>query len=47
MCYLFVVVLFLQDRVSLYFLGYPGMHSVDQIGLELRNATASVSQCWD
>jgi hypothetical protein len=30
-----------QDRVSLYNPGCPGTHSVDQIGLELRNPPAS------
>jgi hypothetical protein len=41
-----VVLLFLfgfQDRVSLYSPGYPGTHSVDQAGLELRNPPASAS----
>ncbi|GAB1290234.1 Argininosuccinate lyase [Apodemus speciosus] len=32
------------DRVSLYSPGYPGTHSVDQAGLELRNPPASASQ---
>jgi hypothetical protein len=36
--------LFLQDRVSLYSPGCPGIHSVDQAGLELRNLPASDSQ---
>ena len=31
-------------RVSLCSLGCPGTHSVDQAGLELRNAPASASQ---
>jgi hypothetical protein len=35
---------FFQDRVSLYSPGYPGTHSVDQAGLELRNPPASASQ---
>ena len=33
-----------RDRVSLYSLGCPGTHSVDQAGLELRNPPASASQ---
>ncbi|GAB1296594.1 Transcriptional adapter 2-alpha [Apodemus speciosus] len=32
------------SRVSLYSPGYPGTHSVDQAGLELRNPPASASQ---
>ena len=36
--------LFFQDRVSLYSLGCPGTHSVEQAGLELRNPPASTSQ---
>jgi hypothetical protein len=32
-----------RDRVSLYSLGYPGAHFVDQAGLELRNPPASAS----
>jgi hypothetical protein len=32
---------FSQDRVSLYSPGCPGSHSVDQAGLELRNASNS------
>jgi hypothetical protein len=35
---------FFKDRVSLYILGCPGTHFVDQAGLELRNPAASVSQ---
>jgi hypothetical protein len=31
-------------RVSLYSPGCPGIHSVDQVGLELRNPPASASQ---
>jgi hypothetical protein len=44
---LFCFVLFcfvFQDRVSLYSLGCPGTHSVDQAGLELRNLPVSASQ---
>jgi hypothetical protein len=39
------VLLFLvfRDRVFLYSPGYPGTHSVDQAGLELRNPPASAS----
>jgi hypothetical protein len=33
-----------QDRVSLYSPGYPGTHSADQAGLELRNPPVSASQ---
>jgi hypothetical protein len=33
----------LRDRVSLCSPGYPGTHSVDQAGLELRNLPASAS----
>jgi hypothetical protein len=32
------------DRVSLYSSGCCGIHSVDQIGLELKNPPASASQ---
>jgi hypothetical protein len=32
------------DRVSLYSLGCPGTHSVDQAGLELKNTPASASR---
>jgi hypothetical protein len=46
--FLFFVCLFgwlvFQDRVSLCSSGYPGTHSVDQAGLELRNPPASASQ---
>jgi hypothetical protein len=33
-----------RDRVFLYRLGCPGIHFVDQAGLELRNPPASASQ---
>jgi hypothetical protein len=33
-----------RDRVSLYSLGCPGTHFVDQAGLELRNPPVSASQ---
>jgi hypothetical protein len=36
--------IFFQDRVSLYSLGCPGTHFVDQAGLELRNPPVSASQ---
>jgi hypothetical protein len=41
-----ILVFFLvfRDRVSLYSLGCPGTHFVDQAGLELRNPPASASQ---
>jgi hypothetical protein len=35
--------LFFRDRVSLYSLGCPGTHFVDQAGLKLRNLPASAS----
>jgi hypothetical protein len=35
---------FFQDRVSLYSPGCPGIHFVDQAGLELRNPPASASR---
>jgi hypothetical protein len=41
--YLFVLFIF-RDRVSLYSPGYPGTHSVDQVGLELKNPPASASK---
>jgi hypothetical protein len=40
----FFVLFVFRDRVSLYSLGCPGTHSVDQAGLELRNSPASASQ---
>jgi hypothetical protein len=40
----FFFFLVFRNRVSLYSLGCPGTHSVDQAGLELRNAPASVSR---
>jgi hypothetical protein len=52
-CFAFFVCLFLffvfclfvfQDRVSLCSPGYPGTHSVDQAGPEIRNPPASASQ---
>jgi hypothetical protein len=42
--FFFFLVLVFQDRVSLCSLGYPGTHSVDQAGLELRNLPASASR---
>jgi hypothetical protein len=41
--FFFCFVLFFRDRVSLYSLGCPGTHSVDNTGLELRNLPASTS----
>jgi hypothetical protein len=44
-CCCFGLVFFVfQDRVSLCSPGCPGTHSVDQVGLELRNVPASASQ---
>ena len=40
----FVLFFVFRDRVSLYTLGCPGTHFVDQAGLELRNPPASASQ---
>ena len=40
----FVLFLFFQDRASLSNLGYPGTHSVDQAGLELRDPPAFAFQ---
>jgi hypothetical protein len=37
----FFFFLVFQDRVSLYSLGCPGTHFVDQAGLKLRNPPAS------
>jgi hypothetical protein len=42
--FFFFFFLVFQDRVSLYSPGCPGIHSVDQAGLELRNLPASTSQ---
>ena len=42
-CFCFLFFLF-QDRVSLCSPGCPGIHSVVQAGLELRNPPASASQ---
>jgi hypothetical protein len=41
-CFCFFLVF--GDRVSLYSSGCPGIYSVDQAGLELRNSPASASQ---
>ena len=35
---------FFLDKVSLCNPGCPGTHSIDQVGLELRNLSASASQ---
>jgi hypothetical protein len=40
----FFFLFFFWDRVSLYSLGCPGTHVVDQAGLELRNPPVSASQ---
>jgi hypothetical protein len=42
-CFCFLVFCFFQGRVSLWSPAYPGTHSVDQAGLELRNLPASAS----
>jgi hypothetical protein len=42
--FFFLVFWFFRDRVSLYSLGYPEIHFVDQDGLELRNLPASASR---
>jgi hypothetical protein len=42
--FLFFFFLVFRDRVSLCSPGYPGTHSVDQVGLELRNPPASASR---
>jgi hypothetical protein len=43
--FVFVFLFFVfRDRVSLYSLGCPGTHFVDQAGLELRNPPVSASQ---
>jgi hypothetical protein len=41
---LFFFFFFFKDRVSLCSPGCPGTHSVDQVGLKLRNPSASASQ---
>jgi hypothetical protein len=44
-CFVFFILFcfVFQDRVSLCSPGYPGTHSVDKAGLELRNPPASAS----
>jgi hypothetical protein len=42
--FLFFFTFFFQDRVSLYSLGCPGTHSVDQAGFELTNPSVSAFQ---
>jgi hypothetical protein len=42
--FFFFFVFAFRDRVSLCSLGCPGIHSVDQAGLELRNLPASASR---
>jgi hypothetical protein len=44
LCQLVVVVVVVGDWVSLYSPGYPGTHTEDQTGLELRDLPASASQ---
>ena len=41
--YSFIFLMVFRDRVSLYFCGCPGTHSVDHAGLELRNLPSSAS----
>jgi hypothetical protein len=41
---LLLLLLVFRDRVSLYSAGCPGIHSVDEAGLELRNLLASASR---
>jgi hypothetical protein len=41
---LIVLIVFFQDRVSLYSFCCPGTHFVDQAGFELRNLLASASR---
>jgi hypothetical protein len=43
-CFLFICFFGFRDRISLYSPDCPGIHSVDQAGLELRNLPASTSQ---
>jgi hypothetical protein len=42
--FFFFLFFFFGDRVSLYSPGCPGIHFVDQAGLELRNLPASASR---
>jgi hypothetical protein len=42
--FLFVCLFVFRDRVSLCSPGCPATHSVDQVGLELRNPPASASR---
>jgi hypothetical protein len=41
-----LVLVFCRDRVFLCSPGCPGTHSVDQVGLELRNLPLP-PKCWD
>lgn len=41
------LVLILRDGVFLCILQCLGIHSVDQIGLELRDPQALPPECWD
>ena len=43
-CLFVWLVLVFQDRISLCIPGCPGIHFIDQAGLELRNPSASASQ---
>ena len=43
-CLFFVFVFVFEDRVSLCSPSCPGIHSLDQAGLKLRNPPASASQ---
>jgi hypothetical protein len=43
-CFLLLLLLLFQVRVSLYSPGCVGTHFVDQYGLELRNLPASASR---
>jgi hypothetical protein len=42
--FIFYFLVFFRDRVSLCSPGCPGIHSVDQAGLELRNLPAPASR---
>jgi hypothetical protein len=47
-CFFFVLFCFVFSRkVSLYSLGCPGTHSVDQAGLELEICLPLPPKCWD
>jgi hypothetical protein len=42
--FIYLFIFGFQDRVSLYSLGCPGTHFVDQAGLKLRHPPVSASQ---